>query len=219
MEHPRCGLPAKTYLPPHESEEDDQYETRLGGTFLLNEFERGVLNASAKPFSRDVAFETKDNDLALIARDVDLTGRGLSVFARSFFEDAVAMSRGWIMVDYPRPTGGGRSLADQAGERPYWQLIRAEDVLAAHGAVIDGVPQFSHVRVLLSDVEREEGGWGETVIRRVLVMEPGQWRIWRETDGDWVREDEFFRVHPARADDSVRYGPPHGCRNDQGCFQ
>ena len=188
---PAMRTAGKTYLPTHEGEEDDQYKARLGCTFLLNEFERGVLNASAKPFSQDVSFETRDNDLALIAQDVDLMGRSLSVFARSFFEDAVAMSRGWIMVDYPRSTSEGRSLADQAGERPYWQLIRAEDVLAAYGAVIDGVPQFSHVRVLLTDVEREENGWGESTIKRVLVMEPGQWQIWREKDGDWVQEDEF----------------------------
>lgn len=192
----------KQYLPQHPSESNKNYQNRLDRATLLNVYEDTVNTLSGKPFCEDIKLgEDVPEAIVELCEDVDLQGTALSPFCRNWFRMAWRKGFAHVLVDQPvgqkktddRGNERPRTLDDdrQEGIRPYWVLIRPENVLAAYGRMENGREVLEHVRILEESTERS--GWTEKTVRRIRVLEPGVWELWKEEDAGggkkkWVVE-------------------------------
>lgn len=193
------------FLPQYESETPAAFAARLARAVLTNHFEDAVKNVSAMPFSKPLSYESVGPDLEELLDDVDLKGNALHVFAAELFEDAVVAGLSYVFVDYPTgvttPDGRKPTLKDvkDAGVRPYWIGIEAENMLACHYGIRNGILQIVNARILEETTEEPlPGVFTETVTRRVRELyfnEAGlpAWVLYRQSVNDkgeaiWIIE-------------------------------
>jgi hypothetical protein len=187
------------YLPRHEKESETNYQNRLQRATLLNMFEDTVGKLSGKPFEDDMVLDVPAQ-LEEILKDVDLQGTAVQPFCRTWFRTAWAKCFAHVLVDMPiverQLDAAGkpipRTLEDDRteGKRPYWVLIRPENVLAAYATTENGREVLQHVRILETSIERD--GFDEVCVQRIKVLEPGHWYTWiyNAQEKEWVQEDE-----------------------------
>ncbi len=173
-----------TYLPQHEQESVVNYEERLGRCTLFNMTELTLGTWVGKPFSDPVKLnEDVPKEIVNIADDIDLQGNSLTVISRDWFRESLAKSFSHILIDMPVLTDEdreGRTLADDIKDnrRPYWMLIKPENLIFAASQTINGQEVLTHVRILETNVEQV--GFAEEVIERIRVLEPGLFQIWEK---------------------------------------
>jgi hypothetical protein len=172
--------PSRGYLPKYEAESDDEFRRRLACAPWRPIFADCVATLVAKPFTRDVTLgEGASARMQEFARNVDMQGNNLTVFARKVFADAI--EHGWtcILVDYP-DMAGAVTIADEmaTGARPYFVHVPARDFVALYRNEIFGDDSISHARIAESYVQRV--GYNEERINQVRVMEPGLWEVWQQ---------------------------------------
>jgi hypothetical protein len=192
----------KKFLPQHEQESDRNYSNRLSRAVLLNMFDSTLDTLSGRPFEEEVVYgdDVPEPIVDQVLDDVDMQGQALQPFCQAWFRESWAKGLSHVLVDQPQrsePTDAEgkprpRTLEDdrREGVRPYWVLIRPENLLAAYGEVIDGREVLTHIRILETSVERV--GFEEMHVQRIRVLEPGTWSIW-EQDGDkkkWILADQ-----------------------------
>lgn len=135
---------AKLYLPQEPLEDDEAYARRLNRTTLHNHYKRTIQTGCAKIFTKDPYLTTDDPDtgeasapidpkIKSFVRDVDTQGRNLPQFAKEELEDAVNHGCSYILVDYASVPQDFANLAEEqeSGNRPYWVMIHANNVLDA----------------------------------------------------------------------------------------
>ena len=161
----------EAYLPKYSAEGADEYKRRLKQAPWQPEFADILLTLSSKPFGREVALQDgASKAIKALAEDIDGKGNNLTAFARPMFRKGIAKGMAAILVDN---TGKGtaRTVAEEraTGVRPYWVLIRPEDVLALYTATVKGREVPVHVRLRECSVERV-GDFGEREVERVRVI-------------------------------------------------
>lgn len=174
-------------LPKHPEESDNSWRNRLARAALLNMTEITLDMLVGKPFTEPVQLdeEAAGDGTAFHewAEDIDLQGNNIDVFARRWFRDGMAKGLSHLLVDMPRKaeTAGPRTLADDAaqGIRPYFVHIPAESVIFMSGTMVGGREVLDHVRIAEAELIRD--GWGERVVQRIRVLEPGKVQIWELT--------------------------------------
>lgn len=190
-------LAADTYLPQHEQETNRNYQNRLSRATLLNMTELALEALVGRPFSKPIALQDDvPAELKDMCEDVDLQGNNLQAFGRAWFREGWAKGLSHVLVDHPvipEPEPGAvRTLADdrQQNLRPFAKRIRPEALIAAYSEVQNGRETLTHVRIMETTVERD--GWGEVIVQRVRVLEPGSWAVYRPDDQgkDWVLDSE-----------------------------
>ena len=136
---------AAAYLPKYEKESDAGWRLRVASSPWRPEFEDGLRGICAKPFTRKVAVESAPDviigvmDEASQSRrgglvdDIDGQGNSLHVFARDVFEQGVAKGLAAVYVAYP-DTSDIRTQAEAKGAnvKPYWVLIKPEEIIAVY---------------------------------------------------------------------------------------
>lgn len=189
------------YLPQHEEETDDKYQSRLEQTTLLNRFEQTLVNLASKPFVKPIKIGDDVPEIIqqAIIPDVDLQGNNLDVFAAAWFREGMAKALCHVLVDYPkvlpREDGQPRTLEDdqREGLRPYWVLVKPECVVAMHSEVRSGAEVLTHVRIRETSVVPD--GFAEKTVEKIKVLEPGRVQLWakQEVRGSetWVVEEEW----------------------------
>jgi hypothetical protein len=118
----------------------------------------------------------------------------LTVFSRNWFKEGLAKAFAHVVIDFPslkEEEREGRTKADddREGRRPYWVMIKPENVIAAFSQIVDGQEILTHVRIREDIVIQD--GFAEVVKERIRVMEPGQWFLYelRKEKGkkeEWV---------------------------------
>ena len=174
------------YLPRHPAENAAVYAERARRAVLRNYFRRTVSKLTGRVFAEPLAFSSDmPEELEALFRNVDLMGRGLNVFARDWFEDALVSGLSHVLVDFPAGSEAA-SLAEERerGMRPYLVHIRADQLIAAQW---DG---HGRERLLTQIRIRERGlawhGFAEREEERIRVIEPDHWRLFRADDkGKW----------------------------------
>jgi hypothetical protein len=172
-------------LPKHQEESDHSWRRRLDQANLLNMTELTLDMLVGKPFTDPVQLgEDAPPEHELWAEDIDLQGNNLDVFARRWFRDGMAKGLSHILVDMPRKEEAGdrpRTLADDKAQdiRPYFVHLPAESVIFMSGTMVGGREVLDHVRIAEGDVVRD--GWGERVVQRIRILEPGKVMIWELT--------------------------------------
>lgn len=218
------------YLPRHPAETDEGYQNRLTRAVLLNAFEDAVGKLSGKPFSEPMKLndDVPPEIVNTVVPDVDLQGNALDVFCRNWFREGLAKALCHVLVEFPKPRERApdappRTLADDRAEglRPYWVMIKPENVLFARAEIEDGREVLKHIRIL--ECFTAQDGFVEVQKHRIRVLEPGLVQIWEpdrkpgpgakttwnKTD-EWVtgREDIPLVTFYAHREDLMLGRPP-----------
>lgn len=187
-----------TFAPQHQYEPEKAYQARIAATTLLNMVEQTLDSLTSKPFSDPVVIGDDIPELIknTILDDVDLQGNNIGIFGRSWFREGLAKSFAHVLVDHPRPMavqeGRSRTLNDdrREGLRPYWILIKPENVIFARAQYINGVETLIHVRIIEEFTVQD--GFSEAVKQRVRVLEPGSVQIWEQGEKKkWSVTDQW----------------------------
>jgi len=192
------------YLPKHSEESAENYDERLGRTTLFNMFELTLDTLVGKPFSDPV----KVNDdvpvqLKGLLDDVSLQGDSINGFSRAWFREGVAKGLAHCLVDFPammQEERAGRTRKDDLVEnrRPYWVLIKPEDLIFASAEIKNGQEFLTHIRIKECAVERQ--GFIEVVKERVRVLEPGRYELWEYKQDDKRRKGKWVVVEEGQTD-------------------
>lgn len=172
---------AQEYLPQHEEESGSNYGERLQRCTLFNMTELTLDSLVGKPFSEPVRLKDDVPDTIVdLAKNIDLQGNNISTFCRHWFRESLAKAFCHILVDMPTLSpeeAQARTRADDLADnrRPYWCLVRPEDVIFASSEFINGVETLTHVRIKEDVVERV--GFAEVVKQRIRVLEPGTYEL------------------------------------------
>lgn len=122
----------KDYLPQWEREDDGAYARRLETAVLHNAFKKTVRGMEGLVFRKNPVFTDVDSDVLTYLENVDLAGQHVDLFLAQGFRGKMIDGHGVILVDWHGPEGA-RSMKDEqvALARPYWTLIRKEQVKRA----------------------------------------------------------------------------------------
>lgn len=184
-------------LPKHQEESDKSWERRLTNATLLNMTELTLDMLAGKPFSDPVRLgKEAPTQHEAWSEDVDMQGNNIDVFARRWFRDGLVKGMSHVLVDMPRREDDeSRTLADDQAEnvRPYLVHVPAESVIFMSGATYNGREVLEHVRIAESELVRD--GWGQKVVQRIRVLEPGKVEIWELDEGrkkdPWQKVEEW----------------------------
>jgi len=192
------------HLPKFEEETDEGYAGRLNCAVLANFTEQTLTKLASKPFADSLKLN-EDIPAKIVEDlipDIDLQGNSLEIVAKQWFRDGLANSFSHCLVEYPRLTqpedGRTRTLADDAAEgvRPYWVLVRPQNLIFAEAANINGREVLTHIRIQETYTERV--GFAQVERVRIKVIEPGYVWIWvpktingKIIEDEWVLEDEY----------------------------
>lgn len=198
----------EAYLPKHQEETSESYDRRLACSVLTNYVSVTLEGLVGRPFSQEVGVgDGVPAQVRALLEDVDLKGNKLDIFAREWFQEGVAKGFAHVLVEMPRQESRvgedgqpiARTLADDRAEgiRPYWCLVKPEDVVAAYTRQVGEYHLVEHLRIREDSVER--AGFDEAHVKRVRQMDfvgpgvPVQVTMWRKKpDADeWFVEDEW----------------------------
>jgi hypothetical protein len=177
-----------SYLPKWPNEEDDAWKARLATATLFPAYRRTVAVMSGKPFSKAVTLgEDVPDQIKEWAEDIDREGVNLHTFCAEMFAEAFYGLAG-ILVEAPKlPDTGGRIVtrAEQAaaGVRPYFVRVMHDQILGWRLAEGDGPRRLAQLRIK-EHATVPDGDFGEKVVERVRVLEPGSFRVFEKTEGD-----------------------------------
>ena len=173
-------------MPRWPAEESAAWSARLKVATLMPAYRRTVSVMSGKPFAKALTYgEDVPPRIREMCDDIDRQGRNLHAFAADAFFRTLAFGIAGIHVDYPRLTGV-RTLADEraAGARPYFRLIRHNQILGWKTDEVGGALRLVQMRLAETHDIADGGRWGAKTVRRVRVLEPGRFELWQEPEKD-----------------------------------
>jgi hypothetical protein len=189
----------QVYLPQHDEESNHNYSERLTTNVLTNKMEQTLDNFVGRPFSEPVRLnEDVPPEIEKLMNNVDLLGNDVTIFCREFFREGLAKGFSHVLVDFPRmgeEERGTRTLEDdnREGRRPYWVLIKPENVIFATADIIeteDGIKEFfTHVRI--REVVTEQDGFTEIAHEQIRVLTPGFFQLYRKVKTKGKRKPEW----------------------------
>lgn len=180
---------AGVYLPRLAAESDEAYTFRSRLCALFPGFARtvkasvGLINQTAPILGEDMPAKLVD-----LAENIDRQGTNLTVFAKALTKDGLVDGYAGILVDYPRaddPTLDrsrasaaavpGAPLSDddtaRLGLRPYWVLVKADEVIKAMYQTVDGVRTLVLlvIREVSETLDDTLGAFGTVTLTRYRV--------------------------------------------------
>ncbi len=176
------------YLPQHAAESDPNYRERVMVNILFNAFELTLEHFVGRPFSDPVRLnEDVPDDIAKHTVNIDLQGNDLTAFCREWFRESLAKGFCHVLVDMPamrEEERVDRTRADDTaeGRRPYWQLIRPENLIFGESTIMEDPvtgelrEHYTHVR--LHEEVTERVGFAQVIKHRIRVLEPGFFQVW-----------------------------------------
>lgn len=119
------------WLPKEEEESDTNYRIRVGRSTCFPFYRDTLLDLAARPFGRDVGWDAEpaagNAGFAEFLRDMDGTGKTLTVFARDLLFHGMHRGMDHVLVDASSKSGATRATTD--GRRVYAQRIDALSML------------------------------------------------------------------------------------------
>ena len=182
---------AHDFIPQLPNEADECFRRRLDCA-LFSPYTQRIVDAAIglvlrKPITLECGNEAYFEEWAL---DVDRQGTDINEFARSLLRTTIGYGHAGIMVDYPKAEGI-RTLKDelQAQLKPYFTAVDPYRILGWRHSVLDNGGQLTQVRIR-EVATRPDGAFGETVVERIRVLEPGSYRLFERENGeasqDWI---------------------------------
>lgn len=175
------------YLPRNSVENDERYLARISRSVLHNRFKSTIKHLVGKPFAQPIGVrDDNPTEVEDWSENIDLSGRNLTVFAQSVFEDAWVTGLSYILVDFPVVETAGvrtRTRADdrKEGVRPYFTHIPPEDIIGWRVERQQGRDVLTQLRIKESALV-PEGDFGEKEVNRVRVLYPDHHELWEEEE-------------------------------------
>ena len=210
----------RDFLPRHPKEDPQDYLIRVNRPTFYNAFGRTVRSLAGTVFKEPPTREGIPSEITdLFDSDIDLQGTKGDPFCLHVFTDALATGLAGIFVDMPENTGGKTLLeAQELDIRPFWNLIRKDDIVSFRTDVVNGktvLGQFVYHEL----VEVGSGKFG--------VEWQDQWRVFRRTDDavtfeTWGRGkgDKLMPITPVgtfRGVTEIPFAPIYTSRDDFMC--
>lgn len=197
-------------LPKEPREDDEDWRYRNATATLFPAYQRTIGVMAAKPFSRELTLTDENSDrIKALAMDIDQMGNSLHVFAGELTGEVLAYGIAGVLVDYSRVNGPVRTQADSmaSGARPYWVLIKHDQVLGWRSERVNGSERLTMLR-LTETVTEDDGEWGSKDVEQVRVLRRGIWELYRKNErGDFALFDEGATTLPL-----IPYVPFYGCK-------
>ena len=189
----------ESYLPRWPKEDKEHYQKRLAVATLLPAYEETINQNIGRVFAEPIKLgETVPAALREFAKDIDLEGTRLDVWAQSFFGLAMQYGLSHALVDYPRVDAEQvKTKADEkaTGARPYVTMLNPRQVIGWKSKMVGGKVQLTALRI--KEVVVEDGDdFGQTKVEQIRLLTPGKVQIYRKATGadgqvNWTLHDEW----------------------------
>ncbi|MFU0930335.1 DUF4055 domain-containing protein [Kluyvera cryocrescens] len=189
----------ESYLPRWPKEDKEDYQKRLAVATLLPAYEETINQNIGRVFAEPIKLgETVPAALREFAKDIDLEGTRLDVWAQSFFGLAMQYGLSHALVDYPRVDAEQvKTKADEktTGARPYVTMLNPRQVIGWKSKMVGGKVQLTALRI--KEVVVEDGDdFGQTKVEQIRLLTPGKVQIYRKATGadgqvNWTLHDEW----------------------------
>lgn len=161
------------YLPKAPGERTDDYNIRLQRAVFHEFFGNTVDGLTGMVFRKDpVLNDDVPQPIQEHAENIDNAGTHLAVFAREVLADAIATGHNAIFVEFPK-TGGAQKHSDETTAampiRPYWVLIKKDNIVSWRTTVEDGIALLTQV-VVKECTMVPDGQFGEKEQTRYRVL-------------------------------------------------
>lgn len=173
---------SEAFLPIEPREDYTAYLSRVNRA-VFSPFTQRLIRAAAGLILRKPINITGDPYWTeIFSKDVDGCGSDLDEYARRLLICSLTYGHCHTLVDFPAPTGA-RSLAEerQLNRRPYWIEVDPANI---YGWRLDREVNYGNliqVRIKEKAVV-PDGDFGEKVYDQIRVIEPGRYRIYRQTE-------------------------------------
>lgn len=199
------------FLPREPKETEKAFNRRLQRAVLMNEYGRNIKTLSGYVFARATEYRSGEDKIDLpdelegVVVDVDREGTPLEEFAQELFEEGSAKGLAHVLVDFPENTGDGSAESDrELVLRPYFVLIKPEDLIGWRTAVVNSKRVLTQIRYRTWREEAAEEWGGETMVEQIRVR-----RLLAATDesGHASEEIVFEKSEKEDEDEWVQVGP------------
>ncbi len=143
-----------TWLPMEEKEREENYRVRVSRSTCFPFYKDTICDLAARPFGRELTWEQEaPPSFAEFLRDVDGTGKSLTVLARDVLLNAMHRGLDHVLVD--ASAASGQNAKATAQRRVYAQRIDALSMLDIRDeADKDGRKHVVYCRFVMSRVKR-----------------------------------------------------------------
>lgn len=189
----------EAYMPRWPKEDKEDYKKRLEVSTLLPAYEETINQNVGRVFAEPVQLGEKVPDrLREYAKDIDMEGTRLDVWAQSFFALAMQYGLSHALVDYPRVDAEQvRTKADEkaTGARPYVTMLNPRQVIGWKSKMTGGKVVLTALRI--KEVVIEDGDdFGQKKVEQIRYLTPGKVQIYRKATGadgqaNWSLHDEW----------------------------
>jgi hypothetical protein len=158
-------------LPRHPAEDSKDYQIRVTRPTFYNAFARTVRALAGTVFKDDPTPQGIPQEIqALYDDDIDLQGTAGPAFLLHTFTDGLITGLAGIFVDMPANSGGVTKLeAQQLDIRPYWLLVRKDDIRSFRIDFVNGKTVLGQL-VFKEQVEEQVGDFGVRLYDRYRVL-------------------------------------------------
>ena len=175
---------SEAFLPLEPREDYEAYLSRVNRAVFSPYTQRLIRAAAGLILRKPITIDGDSYWTDIFNKNVDGCGSDLDEYARRNLICALTYGHSHTLVDFPAPTGA-RSLAEERAEnrRPYWIDVDPTNI---YGWRFDREVNYGdliQVRIAEKAVV-PEGEFGEVVYNQVRVIEPGQYRVYRQKEGD-----------------------------------
>ena len=184
------------YLPRWPKEDREDYKKRLAVATLLPAYEETIKQNIGRVFAEPIKLaENVPDQLREYAKNFDLEGTRLDVWAQAFFGLAMQYGLSHALVDYPRvDTEKVKTKAEEkaTGARPYVTMLNPRQVIGWKSKMVDGKVVLTALRI--KEVVVEDGDdFGQTKVEQIRYLTPGKVEIYRKAkDADGAANWALF---------------------------
>ncbi|HCL6635066.1 TPA: DUF4055 domain-containing protein [Citrobacter freundii] len=189
----------ESYLPRWPKEDKEDYKKRLAVATLLPAYEETINQNVGRVFAEPIQLgENVPDALREFAKNVDLEGTRLDVWAQAFFSLAMQYGLSHALVDYPRVDAEQvKTKADEkaTGARPYVTMLNPRQLIGWKSKMTGGKVVLTELRI--KEVIVEDGDdFGQTKVEQIRLLTPGTVQIYRKSTGaegqpTWALHDEW----------------------------
>lgn len=183
------------YLPRWVNEERDSYKKRLQVATLLPAYEETIKQNVGRVFVSPIKLsDTVPAKLIEFAKDIDLEGTCLDVWAQEFFSIAMQYGLAHALVDYPRINKEVRTKAEEneIGARPYVVMLNPRQIIGWKSKNEGGKVVLTELRIK-ENIIIDKDNYGQSRIEQIRHIEIGRESIWRQDSENkqWALHEEW----------------------------
>ena len=173
---------SEAFLPLEPREDYTAYLARVNRAVFSPYTQRLIRAAAGLILRKPISISGDPYWSEIFAKDVDGCGSDLDEYARRTLICALTYGHCHTLVDFPAPSGA-RSLAEERAlnRRPYWIEVDPTNI---YGWRLDREVNYGKlIQVRIGEkAVLPDGEFGEKVYDQVRVIEPGRYRIYRQSE-------------------------------------